>query len=133
MRKTFLFIVAVLAFLSCASVKKQPNPYEGTWILKQQSGGFMGRIVVPDKEIKLVIKNNKISRYENGKLLSEEMFKTEKGKTIQSSEFKDILITNTFKKQSVERKGDTLIMAEQCYDCYTFLYEKENISPKKPK
>jgi len=133
MRKIFLFIVAVLAFLSCASVKKQPNSYEGTWILKQQSGGFMGRIIVPDKEIKLVIKNNKISRYENGKLLSEEMFKTEKGKTIQSSEFKDILITNTFKKQSVERKGDTLIMAEQCYDCYTFLYEKENISPKKPK
>ena len=133
MRKIFLFIVAVLAFLSCASVKKQPNSYEGTWILKQQSGGFMGRIIVPDKEIKLVIKNNKISRYENGQLLSEEEFKTEKGKTIQSSELKDILITNNFKKQSVEQKGDTLIMVEQCYDCYTFLYVKENIPQKKPK
>lgn len=125
MKNTLLFILAITGIMSCASVKKQPHPYEGTWILKQQSGGFTGRTITLDKEIKLVIKNDKISHYENGQLLLEEKVKIEKGKTIQSSEPKDILVNNNLKKQSIEQKGDTLIITEQCYDCFTFLYVRE--------
>src|SRR5690554_7220574 len=80
-KNALLFVLAIAGIIGCSSVKKQPNPYEGTWILKQQSGGFPGKTTSPKEEIKLIIKNDKISRYENGQLLSEEEFKTEKGKT----------------------------------------------------
>lgn len=125
-KNALLSVLAIAGIIGCASVKKQPNPYEGTWILKQQSGGFAGKTTSPKEEIKLIIKNDKISRYENGQLLSEEEFKTEKGKTIQSSEPKDLIVSSHLRKQSIEQKGDTLIIAEQCYDCFTFLYVRNN-------
>lgn len=120
-------LICSLGFLltaSCASLKPQ-HPYNGTWILKQQTGGFAGRATTLKTETKLVIKNDKMRTYENGKLLSEELFKVEKGKVIQSSEPQDVLATNRIMKQSIAVKGDTLIIADQCYDCFTYRYERK--------
>lgn len=125
MKNIILSLLIVLGIVGCASMKQSLIPYEGTWILKYQSGGFAGKTIVPNKEIKLIIANKKISRYEDEQLLSEEDFKTIKGSTIQSDELKDIVVNNGISKQSIEQKGDTLIISDQCYDCFTYLYIKE--------
>jgi|SRR5690554_94333 len=121
MKKIALSFVALFA-LSCNVLKKEASGYNGTWILEQKSGGFTGRTITPEKETKLVIKKDKMFSYENGTLIAESDFKIEKGKVIQSTELQDIIISNQIKKQSISVKGDTLIIADQCYDCFTYVY-----------
>lgn len=124
MKKIAFSLIALTAF-SCGTLKKDATGYNGTWILKSKSGGFAGMTTKPDNEVKLVIKNDKIKRYEDGKLISEDAFKVEKAKVIQSTEPQDVIVTPSIMKQSISVSGDTLVIADQCYDCYTYLYVRK--------
>lgn len=124
MKKIALSFVALFA-MSCNVLKKDVSGYNGTWILEQKSGGFAGRTITPEKETKLVIKKDKMFSYEDGTLIAESDFKVEKGKVIQSTELQDIIVNNQIKRQSIVVKGDTLIIADQCYDCFTYIYKRK--------
>ena len=124
MKKIALSLVALFA-MSCNVLKKDVSGYNGTWILEQKSGGFAGMTTKPENETNLVIKNNTIKKYENGKLVSEDSFEVEKAKTIQSTELQDVIVTSNIIKQSISVSGDTLILADQCYDCFTYIYKRK--------
>lgn len=121
----FSVLSVALIIIGCSVLKTNNSLYNGTWLLQSKSGGFTGRTLAPDVETKLVIKNNKMRMYENGKLVSENAFELEKRKVIQSSEIEDVIVNNHFKKQSVTISNDTLIITDQCYDCFTYYYIKE--------
>lgn len=124
--KKMLFCITLISLLSgCSTARHQLTGYEGTWILQQQSGGFAGMTIRPEKESLLVIGKGIIERYENGILISKEPFKVEKAKVIQSTEPQDVIATDRIMKQSVSVTGDTLILTDQCYDCYSYLYIKK--------
>lgn len=120
--KNLLSLSVLLLTVACGSLKMKDNSYNGTWILQKQSGGFAGRTTTPERETKLVIKKDKMFSYEDGTLIAESAFNVEKGKVIQSSEPQDIIIGNKLMKQSIAVSGDTLIIADQCYDCFTYTY-----------
>jgi len=120
--KNTVYLLGLFLIMSCNVLKKDHNGYNGTWILQSKNGGFAGKITKSEKETKLVIKNDKMRTYEEGKLIAEIPFKIEKGKVIQSSEPQDIIAINQIKRQSIAVKGDTLILADQCYDCFTYTY-----------
>ncbi|MBA5793328.1 hypothetical protein H1R17_02945 [Flavobacterium sp. xlx-214] len=124
MKKIALLLTLALTF-SCGVLKKDKDGYNGTWILQNKSGGFTGRTTQPDQEVKLVIKNDKIKYFENGKLVSEDVFKVEKAKVIQSTEPQDVIVSKKLMKESISVQGDTLIISQQCYDCYTFMYTRK--------
>lgn len=123
--KRIVLLIPILFLVACSSLQNSKKSYNGTWILQQQSGGFGGRTIKPEKEIKLVIKNGKISRFEDNQLISQEDFKIEKGKVIHSSELQDIIISKKLMKEAISVKGDSLIISQQCYDCYSFLYTRK--------
>lgn len=124
MKKIALLLTLALTF-SCGALKKDKDGYNGTWILQNKSGGFAGKTTLPDHEVKLVIKNDKIKYFEKGKLISEDVFKVEKAKVIQSTEPQDVIVSKKLMKQSINVSGDTLVIADQCYDCYTYLYVRK--------
>lgn len=123
--KRIVLLIPILFLAACSSLQNSKKSYNGTWILQQQSGGFAGRTIKPEKEIKLVIKNGKITRFEDNQLISQEDFKIEKGKLIHSSELQDIIISKKLMKEAISVKGDSLIISQQCYDCYSFLYTRK--------
>mgnify|MGYP006323627665 CR=1 FL=1 len=123
--KNLIYLIAPLLVISCATLKQKDKGYNGTWILQQQSGGFAGMTIKPDKETKLIIKGDKLKRYIDGKITSEEPFKIEKAKVIHSTEPQDVIVSNKLMKEAIMVKGDTLIILQQCYDCYTFMYVRK--------
>lgn len=120
-----LSILGLLVITSCGICKKSGNEFDGTWLLESKSGGITGKTTKPENEVKLIIKGDKIKVYENNKLTSEYDFKVEKGKVIESAEPGNIIVSNQFKKQSISIKDNKLILREQCYDCYTYVYLKK--------
>ena len=110
--------------MGCASLKKERTPFDGTWLLIQSSGGFIGKTQLPEKETLLLLQNGKMTRIEEGNIISEDVFKVEKGKVIESKQPQYILISGKQLKQSVTIKNDTLILRDQCYDCFTYRYKK---------
>ncbi|SEH87188.1 hypothetical protein SAMN02927937_01874 [Paenimyroides aquimaris] len=120
--KNIIYLLGLSLILSCGILKKDSNSYNGTWILQSKSGGFAGMTKKPEKETKIVIKKEKMFSYEDGTLIAESAFKVEKGKVIQSTEPQDIIVGNKLMKQSIAVSGDTLIIADQCYDCFTYFY-----------
>lgn len=123
--KKMIFVITVISIFSgCATGRHLHTRYDGTWVLQQQSGGFAGMTIRPEKESLLVIGNGMIAQYENGVLISKTPFKVEKAKVIQSTELQDVVATDRIMKQSVSVSGDTLILKDQCYDCYSYQYIK---------
>lgn len=123
--KQFVLLLILPFMISCAALNKDKGPYDGEWVLVSKSGGFMGKVSTPDKELSIKIKNNEIKYYENGTLKQTKEFKTEKGKTIHSSEPQDIIVGNTIPKQSIRIHDDQLIISDQCYDCFMYVYKRK--------
>lgn len=116
-------LISILS--GCAAGRHPHTNYEGTWILQQQSGGFAGITTKPEKESLLVISKGIMEQYENGTLISKRPFMVEKARVIQSTELQDVISTDKIMKQSISVTGDTLILTDQCYDCYSYLYVKK--------
>ncbi len=124
--KYIIPFILIMTSTGCASLKKEKHPFDGTWLLIQYSGGFMGKTQVPEKETILTIRNGKMTRTEEGKMISEDSFNVEKGKVIESDQPQDIVASEKLLKQSITIKKDTLILRDQCYDCFTYLYKRIN-------
>lgn len=125
MKKLLFCSVLISLFGGCATSRHARTGYEGTWILQQQTGGFAGMTTRPEKETVLVIGRGTMEQYENGALVSKGPFKVEKARVIHSSGLQDVIATDKIMKQSVSVTGDTLILTDQCYDCYSYRYIKK--------
>lgn len=111
--------------VACASIKKESNPYIGEWVLVSKSGGFTGMTTKSTSIQEIKIERKTIKYYENGELKLSNEFKIEKGKTIQSSEPQDIILGNRIPRQSIQLHEDQLIIADQCFDCYMYVYKRK--------
>lgn len=125
MMKKLIYLKLTVLLIGCSALQQKQDGYNGTWLLKQQSGGIAGMTIKPEKETKLIIKQDKIKRFVDGKLLSEEPFKTIKAQVIHSQELQDVIVSNKLLKEAISVKGDTLTITQQCYDCYTFIYVRK--------
>lgn len=128
--KVLYTLLFISLFTNCGTksaqmVLSEDTPYKGNWILTKKSGGITGTNVELKKVFELQIDNDVINYYENSKLVLTKPFKTTKGKTIQSTDSLNVMIGNTIPKQSIQLHNDQLIITDQCYDCFTYIYKRK--------
>ena len=128
--KALYMSLFISIFINCGakkvhSILNEENSYNGKWILTKKSGGITGSNVDLKKIFEIQIDNYVINYYENNTLVHTKPFKTEKGKTIQSTDSLDVMIGNKIPKQSIQIHNDLLIITDQCYDCFTYIYKRK--------
>lgn len=128
--KVLYTLLFISLFTNCGTksaqmVLSEDTPYKGNWILTKKSRGITGTNVELKKVFELQIDNDVINYYENSKLVLTKPFKTTKGKTIQSTDSLNVMIGNTIPKQSIQLHNDQLIITDQCYDCFTYIYKRK--------
>lgn len=122
--KYFVTILILCFSMSCVSLHNPKTPYDGKWKLLHKTGGITGQTFAAEKEVILEIKKGKLTRKENGQLILESKFEIIQGKVIETTEPKDLLNTQALIKQSIALHGDTLVLKDQCFDCFTYVYTK---------
>ncbi len=130
MKNLFLLFTFIGIFLSCSKeVKTQVNvEIIGKWIWVETSGGFAGTITTPKSTgNRITIEFTKTSyiKYINGKLDAEMSYIIEPGNSIRKEGKTDLIIYENEKKQSIELKGDKLILFDECFDCFQNEYIRE--------
>ena len=140
-KNILIFIVALLGLISC---KKEINvPKEdykklfGKWEWVYSTGGLAGGVITPETEnynLEIEYKKNGIYKeFKDGKRIEKFTFHFEKAESIFSSG-EDYLIF--YSKGKFSKKGvmyhsfnfignDTLLLNEECYDCYGNLYVRK--------
>ena len=133
--KTFkiisIFTIAVLIFtISCKNDDLDSKLY-GTWTWLESSGGYSFLRYTPETEgYYLAIefdKSGNFKIYKNEQLETIDKFTIKKGKSIYTSKITNLL---EYKEQSIMQsiefvKNDTLILRDECYDCFTHIYVKK--------
>ncbi|MGE5354452.1 MAG: hypothetical protein ACM3P0_20380 [Acidobacteriota bacterium] len=133
MRRAFLFIVCAIFFSSCYDVNapEEEKLLFGNWILVRVSGGLAGQTteVGPEEGRKVVFtEGGSVSYYSKGSLERSTTFVVKKGKSIYSTEEKSIIhFADRPELPMVIMKADkdTLILADNMYDGFSFTYMKE--------
>lgn len=139
MKSLFLLIgILILATGSCSKDELKDNSIYvdtpvaliGSWNWLYSSGGIAGTISTPQstgetKRIEFDSDNN-LRLFVNDKLKEALTFKIEKGKSITSQD-SVLILTNIYHgiRQSITfRTADTLILFDECYDCYEHHYSR---------
>jgi hypothetical protein len=101
----------------------------GNWKWVNSSGGFNGDTITPEtegyeKKLKL-FKNYSYLVYKNGKIIKSGIFELSYGESIGSVEMcYQIKFQNEFLQSITFIGKNQLRLSEECYDCYSHLYER---------
>lgn len=133
MKKAVVFIALMLIFSSCYDVTgpEEEKLLHGSWLLTRVSGGFAGQTtdVSPSEESKMVIEDGgSVSYYSKGVLQRRTTFVVKKGKSIYSTEEKNFIHfadRPDMPMVIMMVSRDTLQLADNMYDGYSFTYLKE--------
>jgi len=138
--KYITYILLVTLFVSCKTHLLTPDNDEkqlmGKWRWIETSGGFGGQISNPETEkITMSIEflpKGIIREYKNKEFISRINYVLENGKSIYFPE--EVKLINYLDKDPsvqarvrdyFEIKGDTLILKNECYDCFTKIFIRE--------
>lgn len=118
--------ITILIFItSCDSGVKPEHGLMYQWNWLYSSGGFAGHTISPAStgdEIRIEFSSKKFHNYVNGQLDEEVRYSIELGESIYSTQKTNIIKFRNSKKQSFKVSGDTLFLADECYDCYGHVY-----------
>lgn len=137
MRLQLLVLIALSFTFACHSLSSSSEtknkhdqesvPYRGDslfgdWKLIKRTGGFAGISTRMDSSgIGLQIGVDSIYTWEGGKLLYQESYRRARGKAIGTSGEAPLLELRN-KKVAYFFIRDTLVLQDQCYDCFTHYY-----------
>jgi hypothetical protein len=129
--KKIIYFTALITFMACATHKKEvgnnANPLTGKWNWVNSTGGFAGIQQTPEstgKSRHLLIDDTHIKYYEDQELINNEGYTTGFDKVIEHTEEKEVIYSQN-NKMSYTIRNDTLILKEQCYDCFTHVYIRD--------
>ncbi|MBA8986468.1 hypothetical protein [Sphingobacterium cellulitidis] len=127
--KKFRILYLIPLIMGCASnqgTSSKPPKIIGNWQWLETSGGFAGIKKTPESsnEIKhLQITKDSIFYYENGELTSAQPYKLKLTKSMLNNKDGWLLNENPH-KVFVQRQDSTLLMQEDCFDCFSHRYVK---------
>ncbi|NMM48555.1 hypothetical protein [Marinigracilibium pacificum] len=129
--KPYLLLLAVLIISSCSKSQNTPEINRqiiGTWVWVQSSGGIDGRVDTPEKnghDILLEISETKIKTFINDNIESIQDYHISIEEVMEGGT-KEVIIYDdgNYQKQSIYFKGDSLILIDQCIDCFNHVYKK---------
>ena len=127
--KKLSLILGLPFIIACASSQgtgAKPPKIIGNWQWIETSGGFAGITKTPEStnSIKhLQITKDSIFYYDNGELSNAQPYKLELAMS-QLSNKNEWQIDETVSKVFVHRQDSTLVLVEDCFDCFSHKYVK---------
>lgn len=117
-------LVVLFVVINLAGCNKGISPESeliGNWMWISTSGGFDGRIVTPGTngdEISIEITKTRFKTYINGTLSEDIEYSIQLGPSIYSSEDVSIITFENGLRQSYSVTKSSLILKDECYDCF---------------
>ena len=99
----------------------------GSWTWISSSGGFAGSIQTPANsgdEISIEFTKSRFKKYVNGVLKDDLRYSITLDESIYSTERLEIIKFSNGWRQSYSATKDTLILNDECYDCYQYIYKR---------
>ncbi len=128
MRRAIWFMLLLTGFVACRQKIEPGAALVGTWRWLQSTGSLDGHSETPATvgyELRLQIDDAYIARYRNDSLLVRERYRLVKGQSIYSSEEVLLLRYSDGRQQSFMVAADTLVLRDECYDCFVHVYVRE--------
>lgn len=121
--------ITILIFItSCDSGVKPEHGLMYQWNWLGSSGGFAGQTITPastgDKII-IEFTSKKYLKYVNGQLEEEVRYSIKEGESIFSTQKTNIIELRSGWRQSYKISGDTLFLADECFDCSGHVYVRK--------
>lgn len=129
--KKFNQLLIIPFLLACGAsqhTSSKPPKIVGNWQWMETSGGFAGITKTPESTntIKhLQITADSIFYYENGELTNSQPYQLQLAKSMLSNK-EEWQLNETISKVFISRQDSTLILREDCYDCFSQKYLKMN-------
>ena len=130
--KNILSILIVSIIVSSCSIKNASPGYKaseenliGKWKLVRASGGIAGTITEygeNDDRIVIEFREDEFISSKNGEEKERIKYHISLGESIRSTEEVPLIIYETGKKQSFDFDEGSLILWDECYDCYQYNY-----------
>lgn len=133
MKNLFILTIASIVIFSCSqkiSPSNAASELYGNWQWASSSGGYAPKTITPATE-----GYNKTISFSNTGIYSEHQsnstsktgtFTIAKAKSIYTADPSFVISYDGMgqfsKKQSFQMKGDTLLLLDECYDCYKHTY-----------
>lgn len=128
--KKIIYTFILIALIGCSQedIINQNSQLIGKWKWVESSGGIDGRTETPESTGNAVIIEFTVStmrKFVNENLESEINYKIYLGPSIRTIQNTDLIVYKNGTKQSMELNGNSLILFDECYDCFQHNYLKE--------
>lgn len=129
--KKYCYIILSFIILSGCTRKKvntEESEIIGNWNWVESFGGIAGILETPESTgntIQLDISSNTIKKYVNGVLESSLSYSIETGDSGILGGTQEMIIYENDFRQSFILTGNTLLLYDECDDCFQHEYEKE--------
>ncbi len=99
----------------------------GKWKWIESSGGIDGRTEIPESTgnvVTIEFTSTTMKTFVNGNLESEVNYEIQSGSSIRTTEKTDLIVYENGTIHSVLLEGNSLVLFEECYDCFQHNYLK---------
>jgi hypothetical protein len=99
----------------------------GKWKWIESSGGIDGRTETPESTgnvVTIEFTSTTMKTFVNGNLESEVYYEIQSGSSIRSAEKTNLIVYENGTIHSVLLEGNSLVLFEECYDCFQHNYLK---------
>lgn len=128
MKFKLLIISALMMSLSCSNEEEEfLKKIQGSWVWVESAGGLSGGVLTPantGNKIKLEINSKAYSEFVNNKLLYTREYTIRESLSISGERLNMMFFSNGDRK-AIDFYSDTLVLNDECYDCYKSKYIKE--------
>ncbi|MGO1669318.1 MAG: hypothetical protein ACTHYC_00630 [Sphingobacterium sp.] len=121
----FVFVVLITACVSTRSTNRPPE-IVGNWEWVSTTGGFAGRTSTPtttNTTQQMQITADSLFSYRSGELLEAESYRLVQAESSLTQQA-GWMMEGAGERVFVERKDSTLVLREDCWDCFTHTYHR---------
>jgi hypothetical protein len=127
--KNIFFTFILIALIGCSNSNNSELKSQliGKWKWIESSGGIDGRTETPESTgnaVTIEFTHTTIKTFVNGNLESEVNYEIQSGSSIRTTEKTDLIVYENRTIQSVLIEGNSLVLFEECYDCFQHNYLK---------
>ena len=128
--KNIIFTFILITLIGCTKEGdiNLSSQLVGKWKWIESSGGIDGRTETPastGNAVTIEITRTTIKTFINGKLESEMNYEIQSGSSIRTTEKTDLIVYENGTIHSVLIEGNSLVLFEECYDCFQQNYLKD--------
>jgi hypothetical protein len=127
--KSIILYFVLIAIIGCSNEHNEDlhSKLIGKWKWIESSGGIDGRTETPESRgnaVTIEFTRTTIKTFVNGNLEFEVNYEIQSGSSIRTTEKTDLIVYENGTIHSVLIEGNSLVLFEECYDCFQHNYLK---------